>query len=174
VSETLGGWIKQKKIEENPNFIEIITFVVEDPMTGVRSNTKNISEVDGMILVEITHDLKERLRGPIEIGEFEKLYRFALNNSDRIHKPGYWAYYQMLKYLHDRNLTVSEDLWKHMKRRLLDNIEEEIDTYLDGCKKNGFHAIPSINNEVKHIRDKGIHKTFYIKEKELHDRQKVE
>ncbi|MBV5347851.1 DEAD/DEAH box helicase [bacterium] len=166
-----NGWIKQKKQEENPNFIEIITYVIEDPATGQRSSTKKISEVEGMILVEITRELKERLREPLDIGEFEKLYLFALNNSDRIHKPGYWAYYKMMAFLDSKSLPVSDKVWAHIKKRLLDNIDDEIDQYLNSCKKNGIHAIPSINAEVKKIRDKGIHKTFYIKEKEIYSKK---
>jgi len=167
-----NGWIKQKKAVEDPNFIEIITYIIEDPATGARSTTKKISEVDGMILVEITRELKERLRVPIDIGEFEKLYRFALNNTDRIKKPGYWAYYKMIAYLDGKNLAVSEEVWRHIKKRLLDNIDEEIDRYLDGCKATGMKIIPSINAEVKKIRDKGIHKAFYLKEKDIYLRQK--
>jgi hypothetical protein len=166
------GWEKKKKLDEDPNFIEIITFIVEDPMTGAQHATKKISEVEGMILVEITRELKARLRVPIDIGEFEKLYRFALNNTDRIHKPGYWAYYKMVDYLHNKNLPLTDDVYRHIKKRLLDDIEDEIDRYLDSCKQLGDNVIPSINNKVKQIRDRGVHKTFLMKEREVFLRQK--
>lgn len=167
-----GGWFKKKQPEENPNIIEIPVFEYIDPATGQSHMTKKIKELAGMILVEITYEQKQVLRGAIEISEFEKIYRYALNNPEKFKKPGFFAYYRIADFCKQKNITMSPDLWLHLKRRLVDNINKEVDEYLKAMQLAGNIVIPSLNKGVAEIRAKGVHSIFLSSEREAYNKRK--
>jgi hypothetical protein len=63
-------------------------------------------------------------------------------------------------------MPMRPELWLHMERRLVSDIDKEIDAYLDGCKAVGMNVIPSMNKEVAAIRMKGVHKYFLKTERD--------
>lgn len=165
-----NGWNKNKK--QVGDIIEIPVYEIEDPDTGARRSTKKINEVAGMILVEITREQKVVLQSTILISEFEKIYRFALNNSFKFKKPGYFAYYRMVDFCNSKNIEMKPEIWLHMQKRLVTEIDSKIDSFLREQQDGRRVVILSMNQIVKEIRETGVNRVFLQSERTAYQRRK--
>lgn len=169
------GWEKPKKpakTDEEPEWIEIPMFEIEDPKTGVRKRTSNVKEVEGMILLEISKELRANLKSMKHLKEFDRLlevgYRNNVTNGGKIEKPGYFAYYKFREYCRNNGIQIVDAVWKYMRIELCDKIAEEVDAYIKAEQARGNMVIPSVSQAVENINKKGVHRYFLKKEWEAY------
>lgn len=161
-----NGWKQDKKKknqEEEPEYIEIPVFIVEDPVTGARRRTNKIEEVDGMVLIEMTNEMRRNLKAMKHLQEFDRLYKIGLENS-KVNKPGYFAYYKFREHCDSKGIEIEDIAWKYLRETLCDKIEMEINNYIEKAKELGRTVIPSMNSDIADIRTKGVLKFFLKKE----------
>jgi superfamily II DNA or RNA helicase len=163
-----NGWEKPKKQKaqdaEEPEYIEIPIYEVESPGgNGVR-RTSNPEEVEGLVLIRVTKEMRVNLRAMKHVKEFERIYNFACN-SNKVNKPGYFAYIKYREHCDSNGITIPEIVWKYLKEILIDNVELEIESYITQRRGEGKATVPSFNSDIEKIRQKGVHKYYLQKEK---------
>lgn len=113
------GWKKEKKpIEE---MIEI--FIAEDE-SGREVRTKIPKEIEGLKLIEITHQEKEQVINLQSLREFDRLYSL-FKNLPKIAKPGFKAYFEYRDYCRKNSILMNGDIWEYLKLRLSTKAKEE-------------------------------------------------
>lgn len=169
------GWDKPKRKpkEEEAEWIEIPMFEIEDPKTGAKRRTSNIKEVEGMVLVEITKELRANLKSMKHLKEFDRLYKVGLEHQKvgtrgSIEKPGYFAYYKFRDYCRDNNIDIVDAVWKYIRIELCDKITAEVEEYITQQQAAGVMVIPSVSADIERINKKGIHRYFLKKEWEAY------
>jgi superfamily II DNA or RNA helicase len=113
------GWKREKKqIEE---MIEI--FVAEDS-SGREVRTKLPKEIEGLKLIEITHEEKKRIVNLTSIKEFDRL--FALfKRLHQIAKPGFKAYFEYRDYCLKNSYLMNDDVWEYLRLKLSTKAQED-------------------------------------------------
>lgn len=160
------GWQKPKKLkpEEEPEFIEIPIFEICNPDGSGKRKTSIPKEVEGMVLVKITKEMRINLRAMKHVQEFERCLEWGIN-TPKIDKPGYYAYFRFRKHCDTKGIDIPETVWQHLNKRLVIEVEERISDYLRENVKAGRTTIPSINARVAEMRKEGVHTYFLKREK---------
>lgn len=157
------GWRKPKKQTEEPEYIEIPVYEIMKPDGTGRTTTKIPAEVEGMILVKITKEMRINLRAMKHIKEFDRVLDFA-RNCPKMNKPGYWAYFRYREHCDSNGITIPEAAWQYVREKLVDEVEKELSQYLADNTQAGRIIIPSINEGAERIRAKGVHGSWLKKE----------
>lgn len=166
------GWKKEKKpIEE---MIEI--FIAEDE-SGREIRTKIPKEIEGLKLIEITHQEKEKVINLQSLKEFDRLYSL-FKNIPKIAKPGFKAYFEYRDYCRKNSILMNEDVWEYLKLRLStkakeDEINERYEITIklinERYSGDGF-LLDKVNEnnalEILEIKRVGVPEGFLRKEKE--------
>lgn len=171
------GWKKEKKpIEE---MIEI--FIAEDE-SGRQVRTKIPKEIEGLKLIEITHEEKERVINLTSLREFDRLYAL-FKRLPQIAKPGFKAYFEYRDYCRKNSYLMTDDVWDYLKLKLStkdkeDELEQRIaikmkfiQTRYNGndaeylLRKVGEHSL----KESADIKRYGVPEGFLRKEKEKYN-----
>ncbi len=155
-----NGWIKPKeKKGEEPEYIEIPIFEVMKPDGTGRKTTSIPEEVEGMILIKITKEMRVNLRAMKHIKEFDRLHEFALGCA-KITKAGYFAYYRYREHCDSNGIEIPDIAWKYIRERLCDDVEKEVEGYLSKFTQPGQKHLVNIGPDVAKIRLKGVHKWY--------------
>ncbi len=133
------GWKKEK---EQRGMIEV--FVVEDEK-GQRKVVQNPEEVDGLILVEVTQQMRKRVVNLTSIKEFDKQFRtgYMLMKKGKVKKPGWFAFYKYKEYCEKNMVYMNADVWDYLEKRLVDDRRAKIDQY-----ENEILSLESVNNNL--------------------------
>lgn len=161
------GWEKPKKKakdDQEPEYIEIPIYEVQELDGSGRRTTMNLKEVEGLVLIKVTKEMRVNLHAMKHVKEFDRVYSWACG-SPKINKSGYFAYMKYREHCDSNGITIPDIVWKYLKETLVDNIESEIESYLQKCREAGHTTIPSLNHDVEKIRLKGVHKYYLEKEK---------
>jgi DNA repair protein RadD len=106
------GWKREKKpIEE---MIEI--FIAEDE-SGRQVRTKIPKEIEGLKLIEITHQEKDKIVNLTSLREFDRLYAL-FKRLPQIAKPGFKAYFEYRDYCLKNSYLMTDDVWDYLKLKL--------------------------------------------------------
>lgn len=114
-----------KRVDEE---IEILVYVAEDD-EGKVTRTRNPKEVEGMRLIEITRETKQKIVNLKSLKEFDKYYAFA-KNLKNVKKKGWFAIDQYLKYCNKNSFKINDDCWQYIEKILVLNIQERAE-YLE-------------------------------------------
>lgn len=143
------GWKKQKK-KKNPEFIEV--FVIEDEL-GKRRVTKQIGEIDGMTLIEVTKEYRQKVINLKSIKHFDYQFNLGFNlyRKGKIKKPGWFAFYKYKEYC-DKNLIVMNDeVWVYLKKRLVDDRrskKNKIQSEIEELKNESNLLFSDVNKQM--------------------------
>lgn len=166
-----NGYKKEKKpIEE---MIEI--FIAEDEQ-GREVRTKIPKEIEGLKLIEITHEEKEKVANISFLREFDRLYAL-FKNLPKINKPGFKAYFEYRAYCMKNSILIDADSWVYLKSRLsTKDKESELHERIKARKNvadrfsDSDYLIQCINKhteqELEKIRRLGVPEEFLRKEEE--------
>ncbi len=155
-----NGWIKPKeKRGEEPEFIEIPIFEVMNADGSGRKTTSIPEETVGMVLIKITKEMRVNLRAMKHIQEFNRVYDFALQ-SNKIMKAGYFAYYRYREHCDSNGIDIPDIAWKYLRERLYDDVEKEVEDYLNKFTQPGQKYLAHTGPDVQKIRLKQVHKWY--------------
>lgn len=161
------GWQKVKKPKETEDMMELLLFEVVDPATGEQKTVKTVKECEGMIMIKVTKEKREGLKQLRHIKKFDEIYQDAIINPHNS-KPGYHSYYKFRKYCVTGNVAITEAIWKHLKQRLVTDVDLMMGAYCESEQAAGRTVIPAINRRIADIRAKGVAGGFLGKEKSVY------
>lgn len=162
-----GDWKKKrtkKEDEDEPEYIEVPVYEIEGIDGSGRRKTSDPTEVEGMVLVKVTKEMRANIGAMKHMKEFTRVYEFACN-AEKIEKPGYFAYYKYREHCDSNGINIPDAAWRHLKTILVDNIDTAIESFIHTTRGNGKITIPSIDAEVQKIRKRGIHRSFFDQER---------
>lgn len=139
--------------------IEIITYVAEDE-DGRQVRTRNPKEIEGLKLIEVTQENRQKVINIKSLKEFDKYYAMAKNIS-KIKKKGWFAMEQYLNYCKKNSFYVNVACWDYLEQTLVKNIEEQVQ-YLQSKTEaeqgpNGLLQ-PEFSIAIAKIRARGLSK----------------
>lgn len=167
------GWKKDKPAPSDQNMIEIPIYEIEDPATGARRTTKNIKELEGMILVEVTKEIRESVKRLQYMDQFYKLYAVA-KNAKNITEKGQWAYFSFKEFCEKRNIEITNQMWLSLKKVLVDDIDHKVKEICDGWRLSGIRRIAGDSPEIAAARRMGMREGFLREEMLKYKRAKME
>lgn len=124
------GFKKRKKVIEEMIEVE---YIVED-QEGVRKVAKDINEIEGLRLIEITQSHTQSFGDIAACNEFDRIY-WQLKNIPHVKKVGFTAFYDFIKFCDTRSITISDAVWEHLKRRLSTEHKNNIQVSHDDCER---------------------------------------
>jgi superfamily II DNA or RNA helicase len=147
------GIPKKKPKAEAEEYIEVYEY--EDPTTGIRKKTKNINELEDMILIEVTKEIRELLTKEQSINEFYKIYN-QLKYAPNVQMLGYVAYDSFMKHCKRHKIVVTKNMWKKMADVLCTPIEKQIEEYIRQQAQQGKRVVAHADKHIKQIKKLGI------------------
>lgn len=168
---------KRLKKEEPVEFIEI--FVAEDPETKQTVRTKNPREIEGMVLIEVTKEVREKQLNISSLKKFDEIWSNLVelkNRADNKHryenpdggartggiqKPGILALFEYIKYCRSKNILIEPKIWEYIEKKLV------LDRQNNAIKINNEHDDRIIKKRQE--LETELFKTHEEKSRELWD-----
>ena len=148
---------KKAEIEDE---IEIEIYEVEDA-NGVRTKTANIKEIEGMRLVEVTHEIRRKIINIQSLKKFEKEYETA-KNIPQIKKPGYVALLNYITYCTKQNFLMVPEVWDYLEQKLIKNGEFQKNKILENQQRMpGVYTPEMLDKALKRIESQMVSKNFF-------------
>lgn len=116
--------ITNKEMKEAVEYIELIEFVAIDD-DGVIVKTKIPEEIEGMKLVEVNKQIRERVLNITSLKEFDRLmeqHRWIKN----IKKKGWTTFFKFQGHCKKHFIDMGDEVWEYMTRRLYTEPMEEV------------------------------------------------
>lgn len=165
------GYNKKKKKAKEETFAEefIEVYEYEEPTTGIRRRTKNIKELDGMILVEVTKEYIELATNNNAIREFHKLYATIKRNARKPEaKIGMATYMGFLDYCTKNNIVITRTMWGEIGEVLVKSIENKVAEYVQRLNEPVIHELDPY---IKDLKRYGVPRTFLTKQYQNYSQQ---
>lgn len=127
--------ISRKEKGEAVEFIELIEFVAEDE-GGKIVRTKNPEEIDGMRLIEVNKQMRQRVLNVTSIKEFDKLM-VTHSRIKNIKKKGWTTFFKFQTDCKKKFIDMGDEVWAYIIKRLYTEPHEEsekIKLYLKNTK----------------------------------------
>ena len=162
-----NGTKGKEKEKDKDKDLEILVYVYEDNK-GVRRRTKNIEEVEGHELIEVTTEIKQKVINLKSLSEFDRLYG-VYRAITRINKPGYMAARKYIEYCENNNFLMVPEVWDYMKKVLVDDVLERENklAYDREHKPEVFGDDPQFYlSALEKVRNSGVSVNFLITERE--------
>lgn len=156
--------VKRKKDDPEPEYIEIPIYEVANPDGTGRRKTSLPEEVEGMVLIKITKEMRINLKAMKHVAEFDRCHAWACQ-SDKVKKPGYFAYFRFREHCDTHGITIPDQVWRYLQEKLVTNVEDKIGEYVRKCNAEGKVNIPFMNQEVERLRTHGVHGWYLKKER---------
>lgn len=116
---------KGEKREQTNADDEITIYVFEDEK-GVIRRSPNFEEVEGMELIEVTREIRQKIVNVKSVREFDTLFA-KFKNLKHSKAPAYLALGAYMKFCEQNNFLIVPEIWDYIKRVLVDNVDARID-----------------------------------------------
>jgi len=116
--------ITNKQMKEAVEYIELIEFVAEDE-NGLLVSTKNPKEIEGMKLVEVNKQIRERVMSSSSIRDFDMMmekHRYI----PQIKQKGWTTLYKFKDHCKKKFIDISPEIWAHIMKKLYEEPHDEI------------------------------------------------
>lgn len=146
--------ITTKQMKEAVEYIELIEFVAIDA-DGIKVQTKIPSEIEGMVLVEVNKQIRERVLNITSLKEFDRLmeqHKYIKN----IKKKGWTTFFKFQGHCKKHFIDMGDEVWDYMTRKLNDEPMELVksannyyEKTMDGIKSGYRDNLPEMHNLIK-------------------------
>lgn len=137
--------------------IEIPVFIAEDEDGKIVKTNKAI-EIEGMRLIEVTKEIRQKVINIKSLKEFDKYYSLA-KNLKAVKKKGYFAVEQYLSYCKRNSFEVNGTCWDYIEEQLVKKTNLSIENFeKTTLERHGQQGLLStyFSKSVKSMRDKGL------------------
>jgi len=145
--------ISNKQMKEAVEYIELIEFVAEDG-DGNIVKTKNPKEIEGMKLVEVNKQIRQRVLNVTSIKKFDQYYqqhKFIKN----IKKKGWTTFFKFRDYCKKNFIEMGPEVWDYIIKQLYHTPKDEMnqaEAYkaktLEGIKEQYQHNPSEMRNLI--------------------------
>lgn len=164
----------KKKEKEQPELEDIEMFYLVEDDQGKRFKTKNPKEIEGLKLVEITHEKRQLIINLVCLKEFDRLYAM-FKNIKSINKPGYVAFSDYLSYCNKRGILMVDEIWNYLHKKLVSEIQSKIDKMAHERSKHiAVYPEDLYTSTVNSLKNQGVSQNFLLVEKQKYNQAHFE
>jgi superfamily II DNA or RNA helicase len=135
------GRKKAPKKLEQMEMMEMLIFVAERP-DGTVIRTTNAKEIEGLKLIEITVEQKNKMKAITSVKEFDRLYAL-FRNSDHILRPGDAALNTFIEWCKKQRAVIIDDIWYYLERKLVAETEVKLNQMQLNHKRDQMTLFPN-------------------------------
>lgn len=151
-----NGYDKKKK--KPSEMIEVIEFVAEDT-DGRIVRTEIPKEIEGMVLIEVTKTVKEKIINITSLKEFDKLSEM-FKRMPKVQKKGFAIYQNFRTYCRKQNIAMTPEIWDYMFKKLV----KEPEDFQSKVLSDRDNAIATAQSTYEHNPDEVEHLTKILTE----------